>query len=121
MIGKQKFTDGLKDLGYEVEDKGDSRIAFDYMITEGRFKDRKIKIGFEIPTDFEANPPSGPHISPRLLPINPGGSSHNERAHESPNFGTEWEYLSRPFPNWPKTKRTVKEYMRHIKHLLDTL
>lgn len=120
-MGTEKFNEGLKDLGYEVEEKGNNRIAINYSITNGRFKDKKIKLGFEIPPDFEVTPPSGPHISPRLLPINPNGATHNDRAAESPNFGSEWEYLSRPFQNWAKTKRSVKEYMRHVKHLLETL
>lgn len=120
-MGKDKFIEELKNLGYEVQDKGDNRVAIDYLIANGRFKDTKIKIGFEIPTDFEVTPPSGPHISPRLLAINPNGPNHNERAHESANFGSDWEYLSRPFPNWKNTKRTVKEYLRYVKHLLETL
>lgn len=120
-MGKEKFIAGLKEFGYSVEAKGDNRVVIDYTILEGKFKDRQIKVGFEVPPDFEVTPPSGPHLSPRLLPINPGAQNHNERAHESPLFGTDWEYLSRPYPNWTKTKRTVSVYMLYIKYLLETL
>ncbi len=121
-MGKDTFITGLKELGYVVKEPGDNRVIIDYPIKDGRFNGQLVQVGFEVPGDFEATPPSGPHISPRLLPINSGGN-HTERANESPNFGPDWEYLSRPYPpnTWPKTHRTVRVYMMHIKRLLETL
>jgi hypothetical protein len=114
------FRKGLEELGYVVTVTGENRLIFPYAVEKGQFKGRKIKLGIEVPPDFDLTPPSGPHISPRLLPIDPNGADTHTRAHESPNFGTDWEYLSRPFSQWT-LKRTVKRYMEHVKHVLDTL
>ena len=122
-FGKEAFKDGLETLGYSVEDRGDARLAFKYQIGVGRFQDHEIMVGVEVPADFDVTCPSGPHISPRLIPINPNGSG-NDRAHESP-FGAEWEYLSRPFSQnqqgWGRVTRSVKAYLRHVKRILETL
>jgi hypothetical protein len=124
MFGREAFSAGLKELGYEAEDKGDNRIAFKYVIGAGRFKDQIITVGLEVPPDFNVTCPTGPHISPRLIPINTGVLG-NERAAESPSFGSEWQYLSRPFgeqqQGWSRTNRSVKAYLRHIKRILETL
>ena len=120
-MGKEKFTSGLRELGYEPQDSGNDRVIIDYTIQDGKFSGQKIKLGFEIPVNFEIEPPHGPHLSPRLVPtINPSSQNHSERIHESP-FGVDWEHLSRPYPNWPKTDRSVRVYMMHIKRLLETL
>jgi hypothetical protein len=124
MFGKEAFTEGLQQLGHVVEDRGANRLAFKYQIRAGRFKDREITVGVEVPPDFNVTCPTGPHLSPRLIPINPNGTG-NDRAMESPNFGTDWEYLSRPFVDqqqgWNRTKRDVKSYVRHIKRIVETL
>lgn len=124
MFGKEAFSAGLKELGYEAEDCGGNRIAFKYVIGAGRFKDQAIKVGVEVPGDFNVTCPTGPHISPRLIPINPSAAG-NDRAADSPNFGGEWQYLSRPFgkeqQGWGRINRSVKAYLRHIKRVLETL
>lgn len=124
MFGKQAFSDGLRVLGYDPEDRGDNRVAFKCTIGAGRFKDRVITVGIEVPADFNVTCPTGPHISPRLIPINTNAMG-NDRAAESPNFGSDWQYLSRPFGDqqagWNRTTRDVKAYMRHIKRIFDTL
>jgi hypothetical protein len=124
-FGKELFIQGLKELGHEPEeDRGDNRVVFKYGIAAGRFQGQTIFVGIEVPTDFNVTCPTGPHISPRLIPINPNGAG-NDRAAESPNFGLDWEYLSRPFRDqregWNRTSRDVKAYMRHVKHILETL
>ena len=123
MFGKDAFILGLQELGYTSEDLGPNSIAFPYTIKEGRFKGREIKIGIEVPADFNVTCPTGPHISPGLIPLNPNGTG-NDRAAASP-FGEGWQYLSRPFRDqqqgWNRTKRDVKTYLRHIRQVLDTL
>ena len=121
-MARTDFIAQLRMMGFAVEEKEGNRITFPYRIPVGRFANQEIILGFEVGDDFPANPPSGPHISPRLLPINTGSKpGHPSGAvHESPNFGPEWEYWSRPFHGWQKTDRTVKAYMRHILHLFDT-
>lgn len=117
-MGQDKFADGLTELGFSVSKEGNDRVVTDYTIHEGRFANHQIKLGIIVPGDFEITPPSGIHISPRLIPVNPNAPDHS-RATDSP-LGNEWQYLSRPFPNWP-LKRTVKRYMEYVAHLLDTL
>ena len=124
MFGKEAFSEGLRQLGYDPEDRSDNRLAFKYTIAAGRFRDKVITVGIEVPADFNVTCPTGPHISPRLIPINTGAPG-NDRAAESPNFGSEWQYLSRPFVDqnagWNRTSRDVKAYLWHIKRILETL
>lgn len=118
-MGRDKFKEGLETLGYAVELKDPDKIIIDYLVVEGRFADKTIKLGVAVPADFEITPPSGIHISPQLIPINPNPQDHT-RATTS-DFGNDWEYLSRPFTEqWPR-KRTVKRYMEYVAYLLNTL
>lgn len=120
-MAAQDFIQQIRDLGYRVEEKGDGRVAFPYTVPMGKFEGKEIMLGFIVPGDFPASPPGGPHVSPRLLPINPGGERHPaERVHESPQFGPEWEYWSRPFPGWAATDRTARAYMAHVRKLFAT-
>ncbi len=118
-MGLADFINQLKELGYAVEELGGDKIVFCYVITCGRFKGQEIKLGFHVPADFPFTPPSGPHIYPYLLPINESAPAHPARVAKS-DFGDDWQYWSRPFPNWPNTNKTVKDYMRYIRHLFET-
>jgi hypothetical protein len=120
-MARGDFITELQKLGYTAEDLGDNKLALPYTIPVGRLISQKIRLGFVVTDDFPVNPPSGPHVSPRLLPINPNGGVHpNCGIHESP-FGADWEYWSRPFNNWGSTDHTVRAYMAHIRHLFETL
>ena len=124
MNGKEKFIDELKQLNFNPESKDGNRVAFNYSIKDGRFKDQAIQIGLEIPQDYPVNPPPGPHITPALIPVN-GTSTDNAKAVTSPAFGNDWLYLSRPFRDnqagWNRTHRDARSYLKHIKNILDTL
>lgn len=123
MAGVEAFSSGLQDLDYVPENPGPNRVVFEYQIKQGRFAEKTIKIGIEVPPDFPVNCPTGPHINPRLIPIDTGALD-NKRAAESP-FGPEWQYLSRPFraqqTGWNRTKRDVKSYLWHVMDILNTL
>jgi len=120
-MGKQGFIEQLRAIGYQVEDLGEDKLAFEYVIPVGKFASTSIKLGFKVGEDFPMASPSGPHLSPRLLPLHPSNDQPHPvgGVHESP-FGAEWEYWSRPFQGWNQTDRTVRAYMSHIRHLLDT-
>jgi hypothetical protein len=118
-MGRDKFKSGLEALGYTVELQGEDKVIVPYRIVEGRFAGQNIKLGVQVPADFEMTPPGGIHISPRLIPINAGAPDHS-RAADSQPFGPEWEYLSRPYNQWAR-KRTVKRYMEYVADLLNTL
>jgi hypothetical protein len=119
MAGRDKFRDDLVTLGYEIELREQDKLIIPFQISEGRFANQQIKIGIQVPGDFEMTPPGGIHLSPQLIPINTAPQDHT-RAAESP-FGQEWIYLSRPFAEqWP-LKRTTKRYMEWVAHLINTL
>jgi len=114
------FVDQLKSLGFDVTEHGDGKVSVRYVVESGKFVGTSIRLGFAIPGDFPLNPPSGPHISPRLLPMNNQGGPHPTHGiHDSP-FGADWQYWSRPMPNWADTKRSVRDVMAHVRHLFDT-
>jgi hypothetical protein len=124
MAGVEDFMAGLRALGYEPEQRVDGFVTFDYEIEVGPLASRLIKLALQAPGDWPANPPSGPYVSPRLLPVNPDATpGHPHGAvHEAPQLGPEWQYWSRPVvASWPQTDRTVLAYLGHLRHLFDTL
>lgn len=115
-----KMSEELKLLGYTVTEQAD-RVTFPFAVQTGKFAGQTISLGLIVPPDFPLTPPSGPHLSPRLLPINPQAGQHPLcGVQESPTFGGDWEYWSRPVPHWPQTERNAKAYMAHIHRLFDT-
>ena len=120
-MARSDFIDQLKELGYEVTDHGDGKVSVPYAIPLGKFADQQIRLGFVIPQDFNLTPPTGPHISPKLLPANPSAGPHPLHGIQDKSpFGLEWQYWSRPLQHWAQTKRTVKDVLAHVKHLFDT-
>ncbi len=123
-FGRGVFVDGLRKLGYVVElkDAEGSRITFEYPVGSGKFVGKTFRIGLEIPPDFPASVPGGPHVSPRVHGGRPTGVAHpTSNIHESPGFGPDWEYWSRPFPNWQAEPcKTVETYLAHLWRLWDT-
>jgi hypothetical protein len=126
-MARQDFISQLTELGYHVEERGENRLAFPYVVPIGKYLDRQITLGLVVGDDFPATPSSGPHVSPRLLPLHPGNDLPHPQGgvHESPfdiqpdgQKGECWEYWSRPFHGWPKTDRTVRAYMAFIRQLL---
>ncbi len=118
-MSRQDFITGLGAMEYEVEVRDEGRLVFEYLVPVGKFEGQRVKLGFEVQDDFPLNPPGGPHVSPRLQPIHAQNDIPHPlgAVHESPKFGEEWQYWSRPFPNWPGTDRSVKAYMIHIYRL----
>ena len=120
MTGKERFKQGLIELGYEVTDHGSNRLSIPFEIEGGNFNGQSVVVGLEVPADFDLSPPHGPHMKPRLLPVNTRTSDPKTRMHES-GFGPEWGHLSRPIPNWNKTNRSVKEYIRWVRYVFASL
>lgn len=119
-MARAYFLDQLRQLGYNPNDLGDGKVCFPYTVPVGRFCGQEVQLGFRVGDDFPLNPPSGPHVSPRLLPLNQSSNRHPEGGVHASEFGADWEYWSRPFPGWAGTDRTVKTYMAHIRHLFAT-
>lgn len=114
------FIEQLKALGYNVKELGKNKVVFHYTILSGKFRGMTVELGFEVPKDFPNIPPNGPHIKPRILPINQQATTHPEKVLPSGPFGDLWEYWSRPFQGWAKTDHSVKTYMTHIVNLFET-
>ena len=119
-MAQSDFAEQLKQLRYQVTDLGDGKLYIPYKIETGRFADQEIKLGFIVPGDFSLSSPSGIHISPRLLPLKSGGVHPDGGINESPQFGSEWQYWSRPISHWNETKRTVRDVLAHVRRLFDT-
>jgi len=118
--GREEFKEQLIALGIVPQEQDADRVVIDYQISAGRFAGQMIKMGFVVPAEFSRTPPGGPHICPRLLPMNPSAPEHPNRTAESP-FGPDWQYLSRPFPagEW-KGRKGVAEYLAYIDRLFAT-
>lgn len=126
--GVAAFEEGLLRLGYQPRNlpgKPD-HIVFDYVVETGRFSGTRVKMGLIIPGDFPLTSPSGPHISQHIHPINPSGQHPKGAVHKDQaipfqeSLGGEWQYWSRPFPNWGNGKKSVAAYMSHIWRLWDS-
>lgn len=116
------FVQGLRDLGdspSQLAGRPD-HVVIDYEVPVGRFVGQKVRLGFIVPGDFPMTPPSGPHVSPQIHPLQSGGVHPTGGVHQSPAFGGEWQYWSRPFTGWPQSKKTVAAYMSHIWCLWDS-
>jgi hypothetical protein len=80
-----------------------------------------VRLGFVVGNGFPSTAPSGPHVSPRILPLKPGGQHHPDEGINDSPFGADWEYWSRPFHEWNQTDHSVKAYMnKHIFKLFET-
>jgi len=118
--GASAFIGGLRELGIEAQLHATrpGAISFAYAVETGKFAGKTYEIALDVPEDFPMTSPSGPHVRPQVVPLNPGAPGHPERAHES-HFGSDWQYWSRPFQDWARSP-TVKAYMAHIFRLWHT-
>ena len=117
-IGISELKQQLEDLRYVVTLNGDTFLSFKYTIPVGRFRDKEIELGFESP-QFPLIPPPGLIIKPYLLPI-AGGSIHpNGGIHLRKFPSADWQYWSRPFPNWDNSEKNAKTYMAFVRTLFD--
>lgn len=114
------LAEQLRKLGYNVSE-ADNRVSFPFTIQTGKLQGQEITLGFLAGGDFTLNPPSGPHVRPRLLAMNSAPAPHpTGGVHDSP-FGSDWQYWSRPIQHWAETRRNAADYMAHIHRLFETL
>jgi hypothetical protein len=116
----KSFADQLRDLGYTVTEDG-TKVSFPFKVETGKRAGEEIRIGFVTNPDFLLNPPSGPHVCPRLLPIHPQEAPHPVGGVHESDFGKDWQYWSRPIKHWGETRRNAADYMAHIHRLFETL
>jgi hypothetical protein len=123
--GVEAFSAGLIAIGYEpVFLMGyPDHISIRYTVESGKFVGQDVHIGFIVPSDFPVTPPTGPHVSPHIHPLKQDGLHPTGAVHASPfsqATGTAWQYWSRPFVEWAKSRRTVAVYLSHIWRLWDS-
>jgi hypothetical protein len=120
--GVALFLEGLEKMGFkpsQLKAHAD-HIVIDYLVPVGRFAGKQVRHGFVVPGDFPMTPPSGPHVSPHIHPLkadgqHPTGGIHSAHAAVFQNaLGGEWQYWSRPYPEWPRSKKTAGAYMGHV-------
>jgi hypothetical protein len=127
MSGVERFVAELRAEGYEAAVEG-GFVVFDYEVEVGPFAGRSIRVALN-PAGHPHSPPTGPFVTPRLLPIRPDGDPHPLGAvHEAAGRdgfidpdGT-WEYWSRPFNDWLQAGSSAKAYLQvHLRRLFATL
>jgi hypothetical protein len=127
MPGVDTFVKELGDLGYEADQQASFAI-FDYFIEVGPRAGSSVKIAVNA-AGHPHSPPSGPFVSPRLLPVRADGSpaplggvhpADGRDGFSDPN-GT-WEYWSRPFNEWDAAGRSARAYVEiHLRRLFAAL
>jgi len=120
--GPDGFAAELGDLGYVVELHA-GFVIFAYEVDVGPCDGSRVQIALQ-PIDHPRTPPTGPFVSPRLLPIRPDSSPAPwGGVHEAHGRGFDdpngiWEYWSRPFPEWADHGRTAVSYLEiHLRRL----
>lgn len=127
-VGVSAFIEGLKLAGYSPSTIAGSSnlVTFEYEVLSGKFAGRKVRLGFTVPDDFPMHAPIGPHVSPHIHPINtqsgphPLFGVHEEQSRPFLATGDAWQYWSRPFVDWEKSKKSVATYLSHVWKLWDS-
>jgi hypothetical protein len=127
MAGVAEFAREFEDLGYEVQVVGNF-VVFDYVIDIGPLDGMEIRLGLE-GVGHPHSPPTGPFVSPHLLPLRPDaspaprGGVHDGRGRGFPLEHEEtWQYWSRPFVEWAQNGRSARAYLEvHLRRLFAQL
>jgi hypothetical protein len=111
--GRDKFVEELRELGFapELSASDETFLWFPYQIPNGPRSGDVVELGFQVPTNFEYEPPHGPCYRPAILRNDGLQGVHPDR----PAAG--WDHWSRPHPRWAQTDKTVRAYMRFIRAL----
>jgi hypothetical protein len=124
-MAAQDFIQELRALGYEVDDspvpqlQDTTVVRFSFRIPLGTSAGEDITLGFIVPPDYPMTCPSGPYMSPHVIPLNTSTTEppYGGISDASGNFGQGWQYWSRPYNGWAQGGRDARAYMHHIKHL----
>ena len=125
MVGSELFAEQLRAEDYDVTELRDGHVKIAYEVPVGKHAGLPVEIGFVVPTDFPLTPPSGPHIHKIIHPNksdgeHPTGHIHPSQPNHSKHFGPDWQYWSRPFPNWASGAKNAVRYLEFIRRLWAT-
>ena len=109
----------LRELKYDPILYPNGFVGFKYTIPHGRFRNQEVEIVLEV-KQFPDIPPSGPYIKPYLLPITGNAGTHPFGGiHQRNKPSVEFQYWSRPFPEWDKTDKNMQVYLAFLRTLFD--
>ena len=109
----------LRELKYDPILYPNGFVGFKYTIPHGRFRNQEVEIVLEV-KQFPDIPPSGPYIKPYLLPITGNAGTHPFGGIHQRNIpSVEFQYWSRPFPEWDKTDKNMQVYLAFLRTLFD--
>jgi len=124
-MGTQELVKQLEELGYETTMYPDTPgypggfVSFKYKVPHGRFIGQEIEVALNAP-QFPLVPPSGPYISPQLLPIKPFGPLPPfDGIHDRKVPNADFQYWSRPCHGWNESQKNMKEYICFLRTLFD--
>lgn len=123
-IGHELIREQLESLGYEVKDYPDHPnypggfVAFKFTVPLGKFRGSEIEVALNA-TQFPSVPPSGPYLTPHLLPIKGGNVPPYDGIHARMVPTADFQYWSRPFNGWLETDRDMKIYIAFLRTLFD--
>jgi hypothetical protein len=131
VLGAYVLEDQLEELGYEPEIKlglkGGRIVCVRHEVEVGPLAGATVRLGLNNAHLFPLLAPTGPLVSPPLLPINRFGSKHPyDKIYPADTGGLwdpegVWQYWSRPFPDWEGSDRNAPAYMAHVRKLFATL
>jgi hypothetical protein len=93
-------------------------IAFTFKVPIGKFRGKEIEVALNAP-QFPAIPPSGPYISPLLLPFKSGSVPPYDGIHQRQVPTGDFQYWSRPFNGWADVEKNMKTYIAFLRTLFD--
>jgi hypothetical protein len=124
-MGNVAMVAQLEELGYQPTTHQEHPhypggfVSFKFKVPLGRFIGQEIEVALNAP-HFPLVPPSGPYISPHLLPIKPFGPLPPfDGIHDRLVPTAEFQYWSRPFHGWNESGKTIKEYICFLRTLFD--
>jgi hypothetical protein len=126
--GAQRLITELAELGYNARTPMPEHpdfVVIDYTVEVGPLVGDVVEIGRKVPPDYPLSAPGGVLVRPHLLPMNTNGGEHpyagvhpcETGGINDPNF----QYWSRPVPNWHATSRDARALIAHVRSLFDTL
>jgi hypothetical protein len=122
-LGPEEFHKQLHAMGRQPTLHEGGKITLPFTVPVGKFGGSAVVLGFAVAPNFPFECPTGPHVSPQLLPLHPGNDIGHPGGgvHPSDEFarliGGDCQYWSRPFPGWSATDKSVRTYLAFINSL----
>lgn len=114
MSGRQSFMADLKDLGFEVEERGNLAIVSFDLGPGGRPGPHLLAT--DPPSDFPNVPPHWLHLRKGIRL--PGDSRKPSDLGQASELGADWWRWSRAHPSWKGGPTAARQWAAHVRSLL---